>query len=228
MDISLDIIISFLIAFFSGAIPTGVIISKSFFGFDIRTKGSGNMGSTNVFRILGRKWGIIVQIIDILKGFIPVFFLSHYYVSPDIIISTFDGNIVNLQLLLGLATVLGHIFSPFVSFKGGKGINTATGMLVAISPFDISIAFIVFWLIVFSTGYISLGSLSAGLALPISLLIRHNFFDYNVENYFTIIYFFCFITCLIFFTHKSNIKRLLKGEENRFDSLHLLKSKVKS
>lgn len=228
MNISIDIIISFLISFLSGAIPTGVIISKSVFGFDIRTKGSGNMGSTNVFRILGRKWGILVQVIDMLKGFIPVYFLSHYFIDPEIITNSFSGNIVNVQLVLGLATVLGHIFSPFVGFKGGKGINTATGMLVAISPFDISIAFIVFWLIVFSTGYISLGSISAGLALPISLLIRHNFFDYNVQNYFTIIYFFVFIACLILFTHKSNIKRLLKGVENKFDSLHLFKSKAKS
>lgn len=223
MDNNLGIIILALISFFVGAIPTGVIISKTIFGFDIRTKGSGNMGSTNVMRVLGTKWGIIVQIIDILKGYLPVYLISNFLAVELISGSYVFENLIILKLILGFSAVLGHVFSPFVKFKGGKGINTATGMLVAISPIDIGVAFVTFWLFVFSTGYISVGSISAGLILPLSLLIRYNFLNQEVNNYLIMLVFFVVVTLLILFTHKSNISRLKAGNENKFEKLHLFK-----
>lgn len=223
MDNTLGIILIAIISFLVGAIPTGVIISKSVFGFDIRTKGSGNMGSTNVMRVLGTKWGIVVQIIDILKGYLPVYLLTTF-LAPEIISGSYVlENAIVLRLILGFSAVLGHVFSPFVKFKGGKGINTATGMLIAISPFDIGVAFVTFWLVVFSSGYISLGSLSAGTILPISLLLRYNLLNHEVNNYIIMLVFFVLVTILIFSTHKSNITRLLSGQENKFEKLHLFK-----
>lgn len=225
MELSTELIIFCLISFLSGSIPTGVIVSKVFFGFDIRTKGSGNMGSTNVFRVLGTKWGIIVQVIDILKGFLPVYIISNFYASQDLIDTFFVENATTLKLVLGLLAILGHIFSPFVRFKGGKGINTATGILLAISPIDIGVAFAVFWLVVFSTGYISLGSLSAGFILPITLLFRNTFLNSIADDYLTLLIFFTLIFVIIILTHKENIKRLKAGKENKFEKLHLFKKK---
>ncbi len=225
MNITTELIIFCIISFLSGSLPTGVIISKTIFGFDIRTKGSGNMGSTNVFRILGTKWGIIVQVIDILKGFLPVFIISNFYASDLLVESFFWNNIITLKLLLGLLAILGHIFSPFVSFKGGKGINTATGILLAISPIDIGIVFFIFWLVVFSTGYISLGSLSSGFTLPLTLIVRSSIMESNIENYTTLLIFFILIMFIIIITHRENIKRLIAGKENKFEKLHLFKMK---
>lgn len=220
-----NIIIYALISFFSGAIPTGVIVSKWIFGFDIRTKGSGNMGSTNVLRVLGKKWGIIVQVVDMLKGFLPVYFLTNLYFNYDIASINVIENEILFKIILGLSAVLGHIFSPFVGFKGGKGINTATGMLFAIAPFNIMVAFVIFWLTVFSSGYISLGSISAALSLPIVLYFRENIFNDFTENYFTLIYFFFVVTTIVILTHIKNISRLLKGNENKFEKLHIIKFK---
>jgi glycerol-3-phosphate acyltransferase PlsY len=225
MELSTELIIFCLISFLSGSIPTGVIVSRTFFGFDIRTKGSGNMGSTNVFRVLGTKWGIVVQVIDILKGFLPVYIISNFYASQDLIDTFFIENATTLKLALGLLAILGHIFSPFVSFKGGKGINTATGILIAISPIDIGVAFVVFWLVVFSTGYISLGSLSAGFILPITLFFRNTFLNSISDDYLTLLIFFTLIFLIIILTHKENIKRLKAGKENKFEKLHLFKKK---
>lgn len=223
MDNNLILIIFVLISFLFGAIPTGVIVSKVIFGFDIRTKGSGNMGSTNVMRVLGTKWGIFVQIIDILKGYLPVFIITSFFASELLSNSFFADNIIILKLILGLSAVLGHVFSPFVGFKGGKGINTATGMLVAISPIDIGVAFVCFWLVVFSSGYISLGSMTAGFILPLSLLIRYNLLHQDINNYITTLVFFFVVALLILYTHKGNITRLRQGNENKFEKLHIIK-----
>ncbi|MES2766084.1 MAG: glycerol-3-phosphate acyltransferase, partial [Bacteroidota bacterium] len=121
-----------IISYLIGSIPTAVLISKQFFGFDIRTKGSGNMGSTNAMRVLGAKWGSVVQIIDVLKGLIPVAVLPFVFFE-------FTGNSLNLldnvvfvKIVAGMSAVLGHVFSVFVGFKGGKGINTAAGLLLGL------------------------------------------------------------------------------------------------
>lgn len=205
MDMLLERVLLLVVSYLIGSIPSGVIISKTFFGFDIRDKGSGNMGSTNVFRVLGRKWGIIVQVADILKGVAAVL-LAMWLV---------DGNIL-WQLTAGLAAVVGHIFPVFSSFKGGKGINTLAGMLIATDPTDTLTALAVFLLAFLSTGIVSLGSMLAAVTITVSLIIRHSILPNGVDGYYILLPFFVLITLLVILTHRKNINRLINGTENRF------------
>lgn len=216
--LSLIIILSYLV----GSIPTGLLVGRWARGLDIRHHGSGNIGSTNVFRTLGWKWGITVQIGDIAKGLIAVLLIArlHYGDFPFNNRTPFEDLTV-VQIIAGLSAVIGHVFSVFLNFKGGKGINTAAGMLVGIAPIDISIAMVVFFLVLFSTGYVSLGSLSAATAFPTTLFVRFNIFHVDIPSYHTLILFSIATTLLLFWAHRANIKRLLRGEENRFTKLKL-------
>lgn len=214
-----------IIAYVIGSFPTGVIISKKFFGFDIRTKGSGNMGSTNVMRILGTKWGILVQVIDLLKGFIAVFLLA------DIIGNNWQMfgqdsflSLPILEISVGISAIAGHIWSCFVGFKGGKGINTLAGMLIAIMPIEFGIGIFVFALTVGISGYVSLGSILGTTVIPLVLFMRYNLFEVNIKGYFTLIYFSIGIVLLVYFTHRSNIVRLIKGTENKTENMQFLKN----
>lgn len=244
------ILLLIIIGYIFGSFPSGVIISKAFFGFDIRTKGSGNMGSTNVFRVLGIKWGALVQLLDLLKGYLPVFLVPIIIINisnifdlnlnlltenikttnPDMkILGTIidSDKLVLFKLITGVSAVLGHVFSFLVSFKGGKGINTAVGMMLAIAPIDVLVIFTAFMLILFTTGYVSLGSIVGAILLPISLFIRHNFLNANIQGYFTILSFALFLTILVIYTHRSNVKRLINGEESSFENLKLLYKFIK-
>jgi glycerol-3-phosphate acyltransferase PlsY len=214
-----------VISYLIGSIPWGIIISKRFFGFDIREKGSGNMGSTNVFRVLGWKWGIVVQVLDILKG-VSVVLIARWIGSGIHIPNTtsFEDSTV-IAFSAGVVAILGHIFTIFAGFKGGKGINTALGMLLAIAPIDLAVALGVFLLIISMSGYVSLGSILAGLAFPSSLFVRYNFFGVQIPGYNFLIYASIILSALIIYTHRSNIKRLLKGHENQFSKLQLIKIK---
>jgi len=205
MDNTLPAILLIVISYLIGSIPSGVIVSRFFFGFDIRDKGSGNMGSTNVFRVLGRKWGIIVQLADILKGIIPV--ILAFWLIPDSML---------WALLAGICSTIGHIFPVFSHFKGGKGINTLAGMLIAIDPLDTTVALIIFLLVFVSTGIVSLGSMLAAIMLTLSLILRQNILTVRVDGYYILLPFFVAISFLVILTHKKNISRLLKGTENRF------------
>ncbi len=224
MDILTKILAIAVLSYLAGAIPTAVIISKLFFGFDIREKGSGNMGSTNAFRILGWKWGLTVQLIDIAKGMVAVMLIAPYFGSgvpvPN---ATFFEDITLIKIGAGIIAVCGHIWSVFVGFKGGKGVNTAAGMLLGLVPVDVGIAFGLFVIAVIFSGYISLGSIIAAFTLPTSLLVRYNIFHDNIPGYQILIYFSITVAALIIYTHRANIKRLLKGTENRFSKLHLIK-----
>ena len=224
MEAIFKILILAVVSYFLGSFPTAVLVSKKFFGFDIRQKGSGNMGSTNAFRVLGWKWGLLVQIIDILKGVLAVIVIGPLFATgvtfPN---ATSFEHMTIIKIIAGVSAVLGHVFSAFVGFRGGKGINTAAGMLVAILPVDVSIALGIFILAVIFSGYISLGSIAAAFTLPGSLIVRYNLFHVNIPNYEILVTFSIFITLLVIYTHRSNIKRLLHGQENRFKSLHLIR-----
>ena len=215
-----------ILAYLIGAIPSGVIISKKVFGFDIRTKGSGNMGSTNTSRVLGTKWGIIVQILDILKGVISVLVLANIIgrnwnmFGEDSFLSLHI-----LEIMVGISAVLGHIFSCFIKFKGGKGINTALGMLVAIIPIETIAALSIFAIVVGISGYVSLGSMIAATTLPINLLIRQNCLKFEIDGYLTMMYFLLVFVVLILIKHKSNIDRLIKGYENKMEKMQFMRRK---
>ena len=212
-----------IIAYLIGAIPFGVIISKKIFGFDIRTKGSGNMGSTNISRILGTKWGIIVQILDILKGIIPVLLLANVIGRNWNMFGEYSFLSLHiLEIIVGLSAVIGHIFSCFVQFKGGKGINTALGMLIAIIPLETLFGIIIFTIVVGISGYVSLASMIAVSTLPITLLIHQNCLQFELDGYLTLMYFILAFVVIVFIKHSKNIVRLIKGKENKMEKMQFI------
>ncbi len=226
MDNTLSIILIIALSYLVGSFPTAIIISKKFFGFDIREQGSGNMGSTNAFRILGWKWGLAVQLIDILKGAIAVIVIAQFLGRGlDLGSHTWFEDITLIKIMAGVAAVCGHIWSVFAGFKGGKGMNTAAGMLIGLAPIDVGIAIGIFGLAVIFSGYISLGSISAAFAFPSSLFVRYNIFQVDVPGYKILIYFSLALAAILIYAHRKNIGRLLKGTENRFAKLHLIKLK---
>ncbi len=214
-----------ILSYFVGSFPSAVIISKLFFGFDIREKGSGNMGSTNAFRVLGWKWGIIVQLMDITKGLIAVLVIANLFGIPYNFGSNYFENATIMKIIAGLSAVLGHIFSFYVSFKGGKGINTALGMLIGIVPVEVGIALGLFIIAVIFSGYISLGSIIGSFSVPIALIFRHSVFGVEIPGYLILTYFLSALAIILILAHLSNIKRLIKGTENKFHKLHLIKLK---
>lgn len=227
MDPLLRLVLIAVISYLIGAIPTAVLVSKRFFGFDIREKGSGNMGSTNAFRILGVKWGIIVQLVDVLKGAAAVFLVAHMFeggAMPFVNRTPFE-DITVIKIIAGVCAVIGHIWSVFVGFRGGKGINTAVGMLIGVAPVEVGVIFLVFLLTVFASGYISLGSILAAIALPTTMALRYNIWHVDIQGYHTLIFFFIGLSLLVLYTHRSNIQRLLAGNENRFQKLWLFRAK---
>lgn len=228
MNIPFDLIFVILASYVVGSLPTAVIVSKIFFGFDIRSKGSGNMGSTNAFRVLGWKWGIIVQVLDIAKGIFAVLFIAIQFGDPVVAAHGWITDVKVLQIIAGIAAVCGHVWSLFVNFKGGKGVNTAAGMMIGLAPVDFGVALLLFVVAVMMSGYISLGSIIAAVAIPASLLIRSNLLHVSIPGYGTMIYFALAISILVIYTHRTNIKRLIKGSENRFHKLHLIKLNCKN
>lgn len=227
MDPLLRLVLIAIISYLIGSIPTAVIVSKRFFGFDIREKGSGNMGSTNAFRILGVKWGIIVQLVDLLKGAAAVFLVAHMFGGGEMpfVNRTPFEDITVIKIIAGVCAVIGHVWSVFVNFRGGKGINTAVGMLIGVAPVEVGVIFLVFMLTVFASGYISLGSILAAIALPTTMALRYNLWHVNIQGYHTLIFFLIGLSLLVLYTHRTNIQRLLAGNENRFQKLWLFRGK---
>jgi glycerol-3-phosphate acyltransferase PlsY len=212
-----------VLSYLIGSIPTGVIISRKIFNIDIRTQGSGNIGSTNITRVLGIKWGIIVQIFDIIKGIFPVIILgdvlgNHWGMCEE---SSFL-NLPILEIIIGMSAVVGHIWSCFLKFKGGKGINTAIGMLIAIMPIELGTGIFTFIIIVGITGWVSLGSMIGAVMLPIVFSIRYNIFEVEIKGYLTIMYIIIGFDLLVFFAHRTNIVRLFKGTENRMEKMRFI------
>ncbi len=226
METIIRLLLIAVLSYLVGSFPSAVIISKKFFGFDIRDKGSGNMGSTNAFRVFGWKWGVTVQVLDILKGLFAVVVVAGV-IGREVAIPnvTIFEDFTLIKIMAGVFAFFGHIWSVFVKFRGGKGINTAAGMLIGIIPLDFGIAVAFFIIAVIFSGYISLGSISGAFALPSSMFFRYNVLHDNIPEYGTLIYFALGIFLLIIFTHRSNIQRLLAGNENRFTKLKLINRK---
>lgn len=230
MEIIIKLLLVIVLSYIIGSFPSALIVSKRVFGFDIRKKGSGNMGSTNAFRILGWKWGLVVQIFDLLKGFIAVAIIA-VYIGDNITFggyNTYFEDITIVKLIAGVSAVCGHIWTVFAGFKGGKGISTTAGMLIAVAPVDISIAVGIFIIAIVFSGYVSLGSISGAIALPSSLVVRYNLLGAEIPGYHILIYFFVVLAILLVYTHRQNIVRLLKGTENKFAKLQIIKCKKES
>ena len=208
------IVLSYLI----GSIPTSIIVSKASRGIDIRKHGSGNAGGTNVMRVLGWKHGVLVILLDAFKGVLAVVVVArlHYGSIPFENATPFD-DFTLVQIIAGISAVIGHIWTVFAGFKGGKGIATALGMLLMIVTVDMLIAIGVFILVVTFSRYISLGSLAGAVAVPLALIVRENVFNVDIPNYNTLLPFLIFVALLVIFTHRKNVVRLLNGNENKIN-----------
>ncbi|HTE24822.1 glycerol-3-phosphate 1-O-acyltransferase PlsY [Flavitalea sp.] len=197
-------ILLIVIAYLIGSIPTAVWVSKLFFGIDIREYGSGNSGATNTFRVLGSRWGIFVMLMDVLKG---VAATSLYILLPYYLTSEWDRT--NFMVGLGLAAVLGHIFPIWADFRGGKGVATLFGMILAIQPLVAVCCVGVFLFVLYLTRFVSLSSILASMAFAVFILFVFNEKE-TLYRGFAIA-----VTLLVVLTHQKNIGRLLKGSESK-------------
>lgn len=206
------IILSYLV----GSIPNSILISKLVRGIDIRNYGSGNAGGSNVFRVLGWKWGILTILLDALKGAIAVILVARFYLDrfPFNNVTPFD-DFTLVQIICGVAAVIGHVWTLFAGFKGGKGIATGLGVLIMIVTVDMALALGVFFLVVGFSRYISLGSLAAAVSVPLIMIIRENIFNVDIRGYHTILPFAILLALFVIYTHRSNIERLLQGSERK-------------
>ena len=211
MSSTFELILLLSASYVTGSIPTSIIVSKVFKGIDIREHGSGNAGATNVFRVLGWKQALIVVVVDIFKGWLPAAIYST---------SLFQGQPIEetgvLQILCGFAAVLGHTYTIFAEFKGGKGVGTLGGMLLALFPVSVPLCLIVFAVVLILTGYVSVGSILASAALPIFLFILPPL-GFADTAPLSLLIFSLLVPWFIIFTHRSNISRLRSGAENRFE-----------
>jgi glycerol-3-phosphate acyltransferase PlsY len=193
-----------IIAYLIGSIPTALMISRHFFGIDIRDYGSGNMGATNTFRVLGSRFGTFVMVCDILKGMwaVSLFVFLPHYLSNEL-------DRTNLMIGLGLAALLGHIFPVFAQFKGGKGVATLLGMIIALQPVVAVCCVGVFLVVLYFTRYVSLSSILGAIMLPISVLWIWNEHEVMYRVFALLVAF------MVVLTHQKNIGRILRGVESR-------------
>ncbi|MCM8759976.1 MAG: glycerol-3-phosphate 1-O-acyltransferase PlsY [Candidatus Omnitrophica bacterium] len=189
-----------IIGYLAGSLPWGYWISKYFYKIDIRTRGSGNIGATNVFRVLGPVPGIITFLLDVGKGSLPIILLKHLQQT--------NTNQAVL-LIVGIATIVGSKFSIFLKGKGGKAVNCSFGVLLALIPKEAFVSFL-FWVLIFvATGYVSLASIIAAINLPVLLWLFQENREFVTGG--------IIISLIIVVAHKENIKRLLQRKENRFN-----------
>jgi glycerol-3-phosphate acyltransferase PlsY len=193
-----------LLAYLIGSVPTALWVSRYFFGIDIREYGSGNAGATNTFRVLGSKWGTFVMIVDVLKGLVAtsLYILIPFYLHDE-------GARTNFMVGLGLAAVAGHIFPLWADFRGGKGVATLFGMIIAIQPLVAVYCVGVFLLVLYLTRFVSLSSILASVAFAVLILFIFNEKE-HLYRAFAIA-----VALLVILTHQKNISRLLRGNESK-------------
>ncbi len=210
-------VIVMLLSYLVGSIPTSVMLSKWRHGFDIRSKGSGNAGGTNVFRVLGWKSGVFVIVMDALKGVLATTVVARLFWDPTLPFynhTPFDDFTI-IQMICGGAAVIGHVLTVFAGFKGGKGIATGAGMLIGIAPTEFAVSVVVFFIFFFAFRYVSLGSIMAAAAFPLSLIIRYNILSDEIHSYKTLVFFSTGIALFLIYSHRANIKRLVEGTERK-------------
>ena len=187
-----------LASYLLGAIPTSYLVGRVFRGIDLREHGSGNLGATNLYRTLGWKFAIPAGLFDIAKGAVPVLAIAPAVSGSQL-----------FALACGLMAVVGHVFSLFAGFKGGKGVATAAGVMLGLSPYAV-LALVAIWaVVVFATGYVSLGSIVAAALLPLLVWVL----DPGSRN---LVALDALVAAGIIWLHRANIRRLLAGTENRF------------
>jgi len=201
-----SVFISVLMGYLLGSIPFGFLVAKCR-GIDIRQHGSGNIGATNVFRTLGRKWGVLVFVLDVLKGVLAVRLAMFSFADPCVFQMP-CGQF--LGIIAGFGCFLGHCFPVWLGFKGGKGVAAGAGILIGLTPL-VAVLGLVVWVVSFyATRYVSLASILAALSLPLFVVL--------LDRQFDVIFWFCVvISALAIWRHRTNIQRLLAGTESRFE-----------
>ena len=210
----LSLVVILFLSYLAGSIPGSVWVGKLLYGTDIRMHGSGNAGATNVFRVLGWKAGVLATLVDLGKGLLAA------GVIASIRLDTLPSGVevwqieTVVRLLAGIAAVLGHMYPIWARFKGGKGVNTSAGVLFALTPISMWITLGVFVVVLLSSRYVSLASLSAVVAFPSVIAIRRYVFGIEALDP-SLLIFSIFMALGIIFAHRANINRLLKGTESR-------------
>jgi acyl phosphate:glycerol-3-phosphate acyltransferase len=199
------IVLAVIGGYLLGSIATAVWTGRLFHGIDIREHGSGNAGATNIIRVLGWKTGIPVMIIDVAKGWFAAYLPVLFNLAEK-----GSSTLITLQILTGFAAIIGHVYPVFAGFRGGKGVGSTFGVLLALHPFLTLSCLVVFLVVLLITGYVSVSSMSAGVAFPILL--------FTVFSTPSLVFkvFSIFVAIALILTHRKNIKRLMKGEESKF------------
>ncbi|UCH10051.1 MAG: glycerol-3-phosphate 1-O-acyltransferase PlsY [Fidelibacterota bacterium] len=204
------LLILILLGYLAGSVPTSIIVGQITRGIDIRDYGSGNAGGTNAFRVLGWKAALVVVVVDIFKGWLAAAVISRATFGAVLgQLPTSDTHLV--AILCGAAAVLGHSFTIFAGFRGGKGIGTLAGMLLHLFPWAVLFGLAVWGLLLITTGYVSLGSITAVTLFPLITFLREGTLNSSL-GYFSLV-----MVVFVWFTHRSNVTRLLAGTENRFE-----------
>ena len=212
--ISIYSISALIAAYLFGSIPTAVWLGQAFYGVDVREYGSGNAGATNTFRVLGKKAGISVMLIDIFKGYTAT--QLAYLIGLSVTGPQNSTQFVNYELALGVIAVMGHLFPIFAGFRGGKGVATLFGMILGVNPSAAMLCVLVFVTVLISTKYVSLSSICAGFTFPIATVF---ILQSSIKS--EVLYGIC-VCLLILVTHQKNLERLLKGKESK---VYLFKKK---
>jgi glycerol-3-phosphate acyltransferase PlsY len=184
----------FVFAYLVGAIPFGVVVGKLFYGTDVRQHGSGNVGTTNVFRVLGKKAGVVVLVCDMLKGYVPAVIAAHFF-NPW------------AAIFIAAAPVVGHMFSVFLKGRGGKGVATGAGVVAALIPLAFLIILVVWLTLVVTTRYVSVASLVAAVLVPVFVIAFDHPLPYQIAA--------VLVSIIVWWAHRGNIARLVHGTESR-------------
>jgi len=202
----MDFILFAISAYVLGSIPTAIWLGKAKYGIDVREHGSNNSGATNTFRVLGKKPGVVVLFIDILKGFIAVFLPFIFGIGE-----WGSNHLIEVQLVAALCAVSGHVLPIFANFRGGKGVATSLGVIVGVHPIAAGICVAVFLIVFVISKYVSLGAMIAACCFPILLA-----FYFKVDSVW-LLSFSVLLSAVVVYVHKKNIGRLLRKEENKMN-----------
>ena len=206
--LSNEIILFVLLSYLTGAFPSAVCVGKIFYNMDVREFGSGNAGATNTFRILGKKAGIPVLIMDIFKGWLAVYYVN--FLSNSLLLEQASAEIFfETKLAFGISAVIGHLFPVYTGFRGGKGIATMLGLLIGLQPEAALYSFLVFLFIFLITRYVSLASIIASFVFPVIIIF------FLASDNSSLKLFSVFVPVLSLITHQKNIERLIRGEETK-------------
>ena len=190
----LAFLVMFVLAYLIGAVPFGVVVGKLFYGVDVRKHGSGNVGTTNVFRVLGKRAGVVVLVCDMLKGFIPAFIAAQFF-NPW------------AAIFIAAAPVVGHMFSIFLKGRGGKGVATGAGVVLALVPLAFLIILVIWLTLVVTTRYVSVASLVASFLVPVLVIAFGHPLPYEIAA--------VLVSIIVWWAHRGNISRLIHGTESR-------------